>query len=102
MASMIAARMISASCQPKAEMKVWPRGAKTNCPIDPAAIPMPKAKERLSAGRSLPKAAMTREKAEPAMPSPISTPAAEMQHQRRFGGRRQRQSRRIKERAERR
>ena len=55
-------RIVSACAQPKVWISAWPSGAKTNCPIEPAAVPMPKTIERLSAGTRRPKAASTIEK----------------------------------------
>ena len=49
----------SASAQPKFWISAWPKGAKTNWPIEPAAVPMPKTIERFSGGTRRPKAAST-------------------------------------------
>ena len=51
-----------------------PSGAKMNWPKEPEAVAMPKAQLRRSGGTMRPKAAMTMEKDEKAMPMPTSTP----------------------------
>ena len=56
-------------------MKPTASGENRNCPNEPAAVPAPKASERICTGISLPKAAMTRAKEVPAMPRPHNTPA---------------------------
>ena len=53
-----------------------PSGAKMNWPNEPEAVAMPKAQLRRSGGTMRPKAAMTIEKDEKAMPTPTSNPPA--------------------------
>ena len=65
---------ISAVCQPNATMKAWPKGAKMDCPSEPAAVAIPKAQERFSGGTRRPKAAMTSVKDVVAMPTPARRP----------------------------
>ena len=65
----------SACCQPNQSMKPTASGENRNCPNEPAAVPAPKASERICGGISLLKAAMTSVNEEPAMPRPVSTPA---------------------------
>ena len=55
-----------------------PSGAKMNCPSEPDAVAMPKAQLRRSGGTMRPRAAMTIEKDEKAMPMPTSRPPARL------------------------
>ena len=82
-ASVTTASTSSASAQPKVWISVCPSGAKTNWPIEPAAVPMPKTIERFSGGTRRPKAASTMEKDAAAMPRPIIRPAETLQPERR-------------------
>ncbi len=65
----------SACCQPKPLTKATASGENRNWPNEPAAVPAPNASERICGGISRLKAAMTMVKDEPAMPSPVNTPA---------------------------
>ena len=56
-------------------MNDWPIGAKANWPNEDAAVATPKIRLRFSCGTLRPKAAMTMEKDEVAMPTPVMTPA---------------------------
>ena len=91
---------ISAVCQPKATMKAWPKGAKMNCPSEPAAVAMPKAQERFSGGTSRPKAAMTSVKDVVAMPTPAITPPVRIHETRRIREGHQGDAGRIDQRAD--
>ena len=75
MSSMAAAKISSAVCQPNSPIRATASGENRNWPNEPAAVPAPKASERHCAGTSLPKAASTMVKEQPARPKPISTPA---------------------------
>ena len=68
------ARQTKAICQPKLAMKACPSGAKTNWPIEEAAVAMPKTKERFSCGTARPKAAITTPNEAVPMPMPMRTP----------------------------
>ena len=66
---------MSACDQPKPAISVCPNGAKTSCPMEPAAVPTPNTMVRFSGGTRRLKAASTMEKEAAAMPRPIITPA---------------------------
>ena len=86
---------------PRAQPKLWisacPKGAKTNCPIEPAAVPMPKTIERFSGGTRRPKAASTMEKDAAAMPRPIISAGGDIEPERVRRPRHQDKARRIDE-----
>jgi hypothetical protein len=56
-------------------MKPWLMGAKANWPNDDAAVATPKISERFSVGTDRPNAAMTTEKEQMAIPTPVMIPA---------------------------
>src|SRR5690349_14966024 len=63
--SISAEKTTSAVCQPKLSIMATPTGANRNWPNEPAAVPAPRAKPRLSAGSSFVKADRTRLKEQP-------------------------------------